>query len=99
MTFLAEYEDDAENDLIEISLLIEAEARSLKQALSEASQLVASITNIAESFCEDNKEGDVDCDEVVDVSDFEVEVDYQKIRKELEFNSNSFNKHRVHCLS
>ena len=53
----------------------------------EASQLVASISNIAESFCEDNKEDDVDCSEVVDISDFEVEVDYQKVRKELEFSS------------
>ena len=53
--------------------------------------MVASITNIAESFCENNKGADDDykCDEVVDVSDFEVEADYQKVRKELEFSSNS----------
>ena len=81
MTFLVEYEDESENDLIEISLLVEAEGKSLKTALTEASRLVASITNTAESFCEENKEGDVDCNEVVDTSDFEVEVDYQKIRK------------------
>lgn len=53
--------------------------------------MVASITNIAESFCENNKgvDDDYKCDEVVDVSDFEVEADYQKVRKELEFSSNS----------
>lgn len=47
MTFLVEYEDESENDLIEISLLVEAEGSSLKTALTQASRLVASITNIA----------------------------------------------------
>ena len=70
MTFLVEYESEAENDLIEVSLLVQAEGSSLKGALTEASRLVASITNIAESFCEEHKEGDIDCNEVVDTSDF-----------------------------
>ena len=99
MTFLVEYEDESENDLIEIALLVESEDTSLKTALKEASELVASITNIAEGFCEEHRKDGVDCDEVTDVSDFEVEVDYQKVRKNLEFSSKTNFIFRVYCFT
>lgn len=86
--------------MIEIGVLVEAEDYSLKNALKEANELVASVIQAGEEFCNDNSSGNdhENCDEAVDTGDFEVSADYEKVKRQLEFTSKYFNYCRVYCF-
>ena len=82
LTFLIEYEPEPDNDYIEIGLTVEARGSSLKTAIQKVTQIVNQIENVAETFCEENPEEGANCDEVVDVEDFEISAEYVTKRKE-----------------
>jgi hypothetical protein len=85
LTFLVEYEPEEDHDHIEIGLTVESKGRSLSEALRKAKEVAENIEAVAESFCEQNPHEGLNCDETVDVEDFEIEAEYAKRRKELEF--------------
>ena len=84
LTFLIEYEPEPDNDHIEIGLTVEAKDTSLKSAIQKVTDVVEDIKNLAETFCAENpEEGEtLNCEDVVEVEDFEISADYIKRRKE-----------------
>lgn len=68
LTYFIDYEEEQEEDYIEVSLEIEAQSRSLVQAISSAGKVANEISVLANNYCKENaKKGKGDCKEAVEV--------------------------------
>jgi hypothetical protein len=62
LIYFVEYEDEQAEDYIEISLKIEAESRSLVEAISTAGKVGEEISVLSNEYCKEyTKKGKGDC--------------------------------------
>lgn len=68
LTYFVDYEEEQEEDFIEVQLLIESQSQLLSAALDEAKRTATEVAKIASDSCKQNaKKGKGDCKEAVDV--------------------------------
>lgn len=68
LTYFVEYEEEQEEDFIEVTLEIEAQSRSLVDAIASAGKVAAEVSSLANNYCREYfKKGKGDCKEAVDV--------------------------------
>lgn len=66
LTYFIEYEEQQEEDFIQVGLQIQAQSGSLVEALSRAQKVAAEVTNLANNYCKQySKKGKDNCKEAV----------------------------------
>lgn len=84
LTFYIESDVEQAEDYIEMSLTIKEKDTSLKKAIDKVTKKVESIKALFTEYCKKN--GGQDCEERVEVDNFQVEPSYQVVRREPIFN-------------
>lgn len=91
LTYVVEREIDQEDTLVELTLKIEVDGRSLKENIQTGQRVIENIRKVVGADCEANlggKKSKKECKDLVDASKFEVEPKYHLVRKIPTFTRN-----------
>lgn len=70
LTYFIEYEEDQDDDFIEVGLAIKVESTSLSEAIAEAQGVADKVTKVGSKYCNDflkKSKKKPNCKEVVEV--------------------------------